>query len=230
MPKWQIDGKVYFDRLNLSAGEFRGKLHLPDVAKVKKVIPLKDMGRIDSLIPTTLEMVTFLIRRIRTVGGDRPFSDADIRMVKMDPRQLKIGQRYVYREKYQGLLEEVPDIFHKFSVTNGGLADLAAYFVFGLDGRGDYSMACYMPPMVEKHGPDIVIMDGIHRNYLLRQSGMTLNVILIEGVTVPFPCGMREWDDVKVIPSCCKPAELGMRYFELKQELFRDLKYLGIDG
>ncbi|MEX2053276.1 MAG: hypothetical protein WD898_03565, partial [Candidatus Paceibacterota bacterium] len=128
------------------------------------------------------------------------------------------------------LLEKVPDIFHSFLVTNGGLADLAAYFVFGFDENNEYAMACYMPPMIEKHGSDLVVMDGIHRNYLIRQSGMTLNVLLIDNISFPFPCGVREWSDITVIPLDSKPEALAMRYFDLRQGLFRDLKYLGIDG
>lgn len=34
----------------------------------------------------------------------------------------------------------------------------------------------------------------------------------------------------RLIPLAEKPANINDRYFELKKNLFRDLKYLGIDG
>lgn len=230
MPKWQIDASVYLNRLNLDKDGFRNRLNLPDLDNISKVIPLKDLKTIDSLIPASLETITYLIRRVCTLDGRQPFTDASLKMVKLDPRHLKIGQKYVYRENYQNLLEGIPDTFQKFLIGNGGLADLAAYFVFGYDENGVYSLSCYLPPLIEKHGLDLTIMDGIHRNYIVKQSGLTINAILIENASFPFPCAVKDWNEVEVIPSSKKPLALKDRYFELKQGLFRDLKYLGIDG
>ena len=175
-------------------------------------------------------MLLYLLRRIRTLGGQTLFENIRIQMVRVDPRHLKVGQKFVYRENYQKLLEEVPDVFKRFMVTAGGLGDLGAYFTFGFNGDDCYSMACYLPPLVEKQGSDLVIMDGIHRNYIAKQSGLAINVILVEDVALPFPCEIRCWSDVRVIPLAEKPKLLCERYFDLNKNLFRDLKYLGIDG
>lgn len=107
---------------------------------------------------------------------------------------------------------------------------LGAYFVFGGDQNSVPSLACYLPPIVERHGKHVVIMDGIHRNYIAKQFWPSINVIFVENISIPFPCGMREWEELQVIGLNQKPADINERYFDLTKELFRDLKYLGIDG
>ena len=230
MPAWQIDAQEYLKRLNLRPEEFRKRLKLPDIEGMTKIIPLRDLVSIHSLIPVSSDMVLYLLRQIRTLDSRMPFGNIKTQMVRMDPRQLKIGQKFVYRENYQKILEGVPDIFRQFMVTAGGLGDLGAYFVFGLNGDDRYAMACYLPPIVEKQGTELVIMDGIHRNYIAKQAGLAVNAILVEGVELPFPCGIHDWSDITVIPLAEKPKELAERYFDLNKGLFRDLKYLGIDG
>ena len=90
-----------------------------------------------------------------TLNGFKPFGKAEIEMRKVDPSQLKIGQKYVYRENYQNLLETLPNLFGKFAIT-GGISDLGAYFVFGPDKDGVPSMACYIPPFIEQHGAELI--------------------------------------------------------------------------
>jgi len=230
MHEWQIDPQEYLERLGLNLGQFKRELHLPRVEDVRKIIPLRDVHTILSLIPINLELLKYLIRRINTLDGQSPFKVAEVQIVKIDPRHLKIGQQFVYRENYQKLLEEVPDIFGKFVVNPGGLGDLGGYFVFGYNGSDTYSLACYVPPIIERHQSELIVMDGIHRNYIAKQSGMAINAILVNNVSLPFPCGPRDWSDIKVIPLAEKPKDINERYFDLKKELFRDLKYLGIDG
>ena len=165
------------------------------------------------------------------MNGRRLFHKNPISVVSLDPRQLKIGQKFIYRETYQKLLEEVPDIFKHFHIGNGNsLGSLGPYFAFGDTAQGEYAMACYIPPIVEKHGSDFVIMDGIHRNFIARQAGTTVNSIVVSNVRIPFPCKIHGWEDAKVIPLAEKPPKLEERYFDLNSELFRNLKYLGIDG
>lgn len=230
IPEWQIQKEEYLKRLNFNEKDFEKQLRLPDVKAVTKILPLRNIKKIHSLIPIRLEMLLNLIWRIKTLDNRKPFLQAAIKMVKMDPRHLKIGQKFVYRENYQKILEDVPDIFNRFLISGGGLADLGAYFVFGLDENNSYSMACYTPPFIEQHGSDLIVMDGIHRNYIAKQSGLTLNVILIEKANLPFPCATKEWSEIKIISLADKPKDIEERYFELQKGLFRNLKYLGIDG
>jgi hypothetical protein len=230
MPAWQIDPQEYLKRLKLGREDFKKRLKLPDIDSVAKIIPLRDLKVITSLIPIDTELVLYLLRQIRTLDCQMPFRDIDIQMVRIDPRHLKIGQKFVYRENYQKILESVPEVFRQFMVTAGGLGDLGAYFAFGLNGDDRYAMACYLPPVVEKQDRELVIMDGIHRNYIAKQAGLAINVILVEGVSLPFPCGMRDWREITVLPLADKPKDLNDRYFDLNKGLFRDLKYLGVDG
>lgn len=230
MPEWQIEPNEYLKRLNIDLEDFEKQLNLPNVKNITKVLPLRNIKEIRSLIPISSNMLLYLIRRIKTLDNRKPFKNIKMKMLKMDPHHLKIGQKFVYRENYQNLLELVPNIFTNFLISSGGLADLGAYFVFGFNGSNSYSLACYIPPIVEKHGSDLVIMDGIHRNYIAKQAGVSLNAILIENVSLPFPCAVKDWLEIQVIPLKDKPKDINKRYFNLKKSLFRDLKYLGIDG
>ena len=151
-------------------------------------------------------------------------------MESVNPQLLKMGQRFVYREKYQAILEHMPNLLKEFALGSNGCGNLGAYCLFGLNGNDAYSMACYLPTIVECHGDNMVIMDGIHRNYIARQTGQTPNAILIKDISVSFPCAVKHWSDVSVIPVEQKPATLEDRYFDMCKGSFRDLKYLGIDG
>ena len=230
MPEWRIDQDEYLKRLSFSKKDFKDCLKLPTIKNITQILPLRDIKTIESLIPISFEMLCYLIRRIKTLDGRLPFKDVKMKMVKIDPHQLKIGQKFAYRENYQKLLEEVPGIFNRFLVNTGGLGDLGAFFVFGMDQNNSYSLACYIPPIIEKHGSDLVVMDGIHRNYIAKQTGIALNAIILENVSLPFPCSAKEWSELQVISLTTKPKDINDRYFDLQKGLFRDLKYLGIDG
>lgn len=228
--KWKITRDEYLSRLGLNAKEFDSMLYAPRPDDLRSVVPLRNIARIDSLLPMRREMLVFLLRRVRTLDGGLPFANVDARMFKMDPRNLLIGQRFVYREVYQRMVENVPDFFKEFLITGNGLADLGASFVFGESTDGEYSMSCYIPPIIEQHGEIKIVMDGVHRNYVAMQTGKTPNAILVTGVELPFPCVPTTWDSARVISLAEKPEKTEDRFFELNKGLFRDLKHMGIDG
>jgi len=228
-PEWEMTTDDYFRRMGLDPKSFEDALHLPRVESVMRVLPLRDLKQVDCLVPMHFDMLCYIVRRTRTLGGDLFAPDANLHLSRMDSRQLKIGQKFVYRENYQGLIEEVPDIFSHFCVCSG-LGDVGPHFAFGHDTNNCRAMACYLPPIIERLGPDYVIMDGIHRNYIAKQTGKPTNVIIVENVALPFPCSARDWIEIRVISLAEKPKDPNERYFDHKRELFRDLKYLGIDG
>ena len=230
MAQWRITPQEYLERLHLDLDEFKKQLHLPNVENISQIIPLRDIEKVVSLIPINLKMLTYMLKLTKTLDKRMPFTGINLKMVRIDPHHVKIGQKFVYREKYQNLMENIPNLFNQFLVSPGGLSGLGAFFVFGYNGNGAYSLACYLPPIIEKHGSDLLVMDGIHRNYIAKQAGLALNAILVENVNLPFPCSSRDWSDVEIIPNHEKPKELRDRYFDLEEGLFRDLKYLGIDG
>ena len=239
-PCWQISSGEYFHRIGLEPDEFERELHLPDVDCVEKILPLRNIKRVTSIVPMNYKMLVRLLRLLQTADGGCPFTNAEFNIINIDPRQLKVGQRYIYRENYQDLLEEVVDIFADFPGIDGGLGDLGPSFLFGwseepISKEEIYSLACYLPPIIEYHvgeslRVDYMIMDGIHRNFIAKQSGKNQNVILVSGVSLPFPCSAHNWSEIKVIPLIEKPKDPHDRYFDLREGLFRNLKYLGIDG
>jgi hypothetical protein len=230
MAQWQITPGEYLKRLELNIEDFEKKLQLPQVNEVTKIIPLRELHKIESIVPIGSDLLLYLIRRIRTLDGQMPFTNSTIRQVVVNPNQPKIGQKYVYRENYQQLLENISGIFNPLLGEWGGLGNLGAYFVFGYNSDNKYSMACYIPPIIEVHKSKPLIMDGIHRNYIARQTGLTINALIVKNVSIPFPCSPKNWNEIQVISLSNKPKNLEDRYFELQKGLFRDLKYLGIDG
>ncbi len=229
MPEWEISFKEYLERLQLSSKHFREQLNLPRIKDIKKVLPLRNLEKIESIIPIRNEVLLKMIRKIKTLDNRSPFKRSTISLVKVDPHQLKIGQKFVYRENYQNLLENLPKIFREFSISSG-FSDLGAFMVFGTDKHQAYCLSYYIPPIIEKHKADLIIMDGIHRNFINKQMGATLNAIMVENVNAPFPCSIHSWDEIQIIPLKNKPRDINKRYFDLNKNLFRDLKYLGIDG
>jgi hypothetical protein len=73
-------------------------------------------------------------------------------------------------------------------------------------------------------------MDGTHRSYIAMQSGAPMQAILATDVSAPYPCTPQKWEEMKVISLKDKPTDINLRYFNIQKNLFRDLKWLGIDG
>lgn len=230
MSEWEIPFEEYLERIQFSPEHFKERLELPKIKLIKKVIPLRNMIEIKHVIPLRKDFFEKIIRGIKTLDKTlKPFEFSEIKLVKFDPNQLKVAQKFIYREKYQKLVEEMPEIFKDFLI-NAGFCDLGAFMVFGFDAESNRCLSYYIPPIIEKHDRGLIIMDGIHRNYINKQMGHTITSVLIDGVGAPFPCSFRSWEEVQIISLEKKPSELEKRYFDLEAHLFRDLKYLGIDG
>jgi len=228
-PEWEIELNDFLSRLGLNDNDFVKKLCLPDLGAIKHIVPLRFMREIEQISPISKEMTFFLLSQMKTMNGHRPFRNSKIRLSQYHPANLKVGQKYAYEENLTGVLKGLPSFFEKFMIPCG-VSELGSWFLFGKDIDGVPAMACYMPPIVERHGKNLVIMDGIHRNFIAKQFGVSINVILVEEISIPFPCSMREWCELQVISLNDKPKDINERYFDLTKELFRDLKYLGIDG
>jgi len=228
--EWEISFEEYLERMQINPDDLRQQLRLPKISSIKKVIPLRNITKINFIVPLRKNFLEKIIKKITTLDKKwKPFETSEIKLIKAYPAQLKIGQKFVYRENYQKLLEEMPKIFDEFLI-NPGICDLGAFMIFGNDNQGNICLAYYIPSIIEKHEGELVIMDGIHRNFLVKQMGPTLNAILVDNVKTPFPCSFHSWDEIQVIPLKNKPKNIQERYFDLNSNLFRDLKYLGIDG
>lgn len=229
-PEWEITFEEFLRRLNFTARNFRERLDLPVVSQLKKVLPLRDLKKVNSIIPVSEKMLFGMLKSIKTSDGQYPFKNSEFKILKIDPRQLKIGQKYAYRENWIQLMQDLPDLFSKHSVLGSGITHLGAFIIFGTDTIEESAMAFYIPPIVEQHGNDLVVMDGIHRNYIVKQIGVSITAIEAKKVSVDFPCSCQEWSELRSISLTEKPLDINERYFDLRKPLFRDLKYLGIDG
>jgi hypothetical protein len=161
--------------------------------------------------------------------GDRSnkiYADCSIQRARIDPHHLEIGQTFIERPKYQKLLENLPQVYSGFCV-NHGFAKCSALIVYGQTSDGSSVVAHYVPPIIEVHNDRLFLLDGVHRDFLTMAVGTTVESVLIKGVKVPFPCDPRGWDEVRVVEQ--KPPR-PERFRNLKPDLFRDLKWVGIDG
>lgn len=229
-PEWQIDFPEFLGRLQLTTSKFEDIVQLPKAEILRKVIPLKDLSNLSAITPISSELFHRLLVNVKTLDGQEPFHSAKFRLHKVDPRQLLIGQKFAYRENYCGMLENLSDLFQGKYMINCGITDLGAYIVFGEGADGQKAISIYLPPIVEHHNGELVIMDGIHRNFIALRMGATITAIIATGVSVKFPCSPRSWRELRVISQTEKPKALTDRFFELNQGGFRDLKHFGIDG
>ncbi|MDP2668506.1 MAG: hypothetical protein Q8P07_01580 [bacterium] len=227
-PEWEIGKEEFLARLDWMESDFTRMLYLPDFSDTQTIIPLRFMSNVNALVPIRNDMLRHIISRVKTMNGHSPFENADIKCTKAVPENLKIGQKFAYRENLIGIID-IKKYFKQLAMP-AGISELGAWFLYGTDENGRPALSCYMPPMIERHGKNTVIMDGIHRNYIAMSFGISMSVIHIENISSPFPCGMMDWSELQSIPLSEKPSDINERYFTLTKELFRDLKFLGIDG
>ena len=57
MSQWQIDSQEYLDRLSLGREDFERLLKLPKTSELRKIIPLREMQHIQSVIPISYFLV-----------------------------------------------------------------------------------------------------------------------------------------------------------------------------
>ncbi len=194
----------------------------------KTVTALRDLKEILNISDMPVAYLEQLIYSIRLKGDPNcfPFKGCKVDLSCTDPHHTKIGQTFVQRSKYQDLLENFPAIFQGFCLARG-FSKYTAKIILGKTLCGKLAVAHYLPPIHEDHRSEIDLMDGIHRNFIVRSVGTTPETLIVRNVKTPFPATTHYWDDIKVVDE--KPP-IEHRFFDLKPELFRDLKAIGIDG
>ncbi len=125
------------------------------------------------------------------------------------------------------LMESFRSVFEAHIVPSG-FSRLTPFLVLGRVSSGQVALANYIPPILELHGGKLSILDGIHRDFIAKNAGSTIQAVQIEHVGVELPFHGQPWDQIRVTDE--KPPDIRDRYFDLKPALFRDLKALGIDG
>jgi len=218
-----VDLKGFEQRTGIDRRGFAGSWTEAD-----RIVSLRDITTVLAVQAMRRDYLQLLLESV-TLAGDptvRPFKGKRIQTLRMDPNGVMVGQAFIERQKYMDLLERFPNVFKDFTMTKG-IAKLTAQIVLGRTADGEVVLAHYVPPIVEQHGDQMVLLDGVHRNFLILRSGTTVETVLIRGVDAPFPATPQRWEVVK--PVDAKPP-VEERFFDLRQEFFRDVKSSGIDG
>ncbi len=173
----------------------------------------------------------YLVRLLESVPlqGDparKPYAGCRIDRYRMDPRMSKVGQTFVERRKINDLHELFTAMFEGHDVPYG-IAKKGAALIFGTTAAGDRAIAQYLPPIVEQIGNRHAVLDGIHRFSYTKGAGTTLEIVKITDPREAFPCDLRKWSSIRAVDA--KPPK-DQRFFNLRPDLFRDLKHVGIDG
>jgi hypothetical protein len=215
----------FLKRVELSRDDFG----FPDIRNIREVVALRELRRVLSVNSMPISYLEKLLSRITIKGNPdiRVYANRPLRLLRVDPTHVKVGQTFIERQNYISILEDFPRLFDQFAISRG-IAKLTALIVIGEDKEGHIVLAHYLPPIIESHGGKLILMDGMHRNFIVKNIGTTIESIVIEDVEIPFPCSTHDWDSIKILDE--KPKDVKDRFFDLKPELFRDVKSLGIDG
>lgn len=221
-----------FEVISLETFEGRTGIQQSDLGtlwgKARVITSLREIVQILSIqvMPTDyLERLVFNT----TLEGNvdvKPYQGCAIQTARIDPHNLWVGQTFVERPKYQRLLENMGGVFDGFCV-NHGFAKCTSLIVLGKTEDGSLVLAHYIPPLVEEHPDGLYLLDGTHRNFLIKAIGTTIETIIIKGVRTRFPCRPQNWSSVSVVDQ--KPPR-EERFRDFRPEYFRNLKWVGIDG
>ncbi|MEA3249531.1 MAG: hypothetical protein U9Q03_04195 [Patescibacteria group bacterium] len=193
-----------------------------------RIVSLRDITDTYVVADMPLSYLGRILKNVTLVGNPRvyPYEDKDIQTLRVDPGGVRIGQTFLERRKILALMEEFPNVFEEFTTTRG-IAKLNAKIVLGRTADDSIAIAHYLPPIVEQHGCRMILLDGIHRFFLMLRSGTTIETVVVYGIERPFPASVQKWDSIRMVET--KPPK-DERFFDLKPGLFRDLKSVGVDG
>ncbi|MEK9151763.1 MAG: hypothetical protein AAB692_00150 [Patescibacteria group bacterium] len=192
------------------------------------VISLRQMAEVYVIQTMPTDYLKSLLYSMPLTGCStrKPYWGCEFRLQRVDPVSLQVGQTFVERKKCDSLLYAFGDRFKGHCVTHG-IAKLTASVVLGCGVDGRPMIAHYVPPIIEESDNRHLLVDGVHRNFLAMNVGTTIEAVVVEHPTEDYPCKPQVWDQVTPVEE--KPPE-HKRFFNLRKELFRDLKYVGIDG
>jgi len=221
-----------FQTLDLDTFRERTGIGGEDFARLRSqgnaIVSMRDLIEVHSVQAMPKAYLDRLIRGV-TLAGDatvRPYERCKISLVRMDPNGVLVGQTFVERKKLQRILEDFGGLWSEFCITRG-IAKRTPWIVFGRTESEPHAIAHYLPPIVEQNGGRLLLLDGVHRNFLVRSIGTTIETIVVRDVASAFPCTCGTWD--AVLPVDEKPPK-PERFHDLVPGLFRDVKSIGIDG
>ena len=199
-----------------------------DFSGYNQIVSPRDLNEVRGMTFFREDVFQSLIRQIPLRGYPdcKPYEKAKIRVLAADPRGIKVGQNFLLERKILSILHNLQHrIFDAFVV--GGISKMPPAQLYGLDNQGRKALAFYIPPFYEIHGEKIVVLDGIHRSKICGGAGTTINAIHLSGVAYPLPFDPLSWKEIRLTDE--KPP-IKQRYKNLREDLFRDLGAVGIDG
>ena len=211
--------------MRISREEFRNRTGLDIDAE--EIIALREIKK-ERIEKIELMKESFLEKLLKNVplsmGEDYPYRGSKIITNTISPKCLKIGQSFVQEDKIVSILE-LPFVLEPYAyITISKLPPCIIY----TKNRAHRVAAFYIPPIIEVYNGESYILDGIHRSYIARGIGSTMNYIVVENPSLDPPFKPRSWRDIRIVKE--KPVRMEERYFDIKPELFRLLKHVGIDG
>ena len=194
---------------------------------VSTIIPLRDIVAIRHLAIMRKDFLEALVKAIplRNEAMDQLYADSEIEVYGIEPQGMDIGQTFILSSKVLGIMSDMNSIFGDFATK--GLSKMPPSIIYGLDRQSQSAIAFYVPPLIEHHNSDGVLLDGIHRSYICKSAGTTVTAVHVFNAASPLPFDKIEWGEAQLMEN--KPP-IEQRYRNLNPKLFRDLGYVGIDG
>lgn len=219
--------EAFFDRTGLSPQRLAiGTDGTATVVSFRDLIEVTNVQLLDG------SQILALLDRVGLAGDPNvhPYRGCSVKFVRTDPNTVKLGQTFIEEGKLLAILRDFSPKLAQFTLK--GYAKVTAFIAHGFakdpaTGLLRPAIALYLPPIIESFEEGTALLDGVHRLSLARGVGTSVETIKVYRPKVPFPCGLNRWDAVKMVGQ--KPPK-DERFFDLKPELFRDLKFLGIDG
>ncbi|MDA2936332.1 hypothetical protein MYX06_03890 [Patescibacteria group bacterium AH-259-L05] len=199
--------------------------------KIVNVVAPRDLKKIIKVEDMSMDYLISLLSNITLLGNknEKIYAHAKIYQRRTDLDTLSLGQKFIYRDHYTAIMESMCDLFYGFT-TSRGISNWTPHVIIGIDSDNQYVLAHYVPPIIELHDNKFILLDGVHRCFITKQTNPTIESVVIEGVKTPFPCETKSWKELKVIDKKPEKVDVAERHFDLKVELFRDLRGIGIDG
>ncbi|MDA2922405.1 hypothetical protein MYX07_04030 [Patescibacteria group bacterium AH-259-L07] len=200
--------------------------------KIVNVVAPRDLQTIITVENMSMEYLISLLSNITLLGNknEKIYAHAKINPRRTDLDTLSLGQRFIYRDHYTAIMESMCSLFSGSTTIPRGISNWTPYIIIGIDFDNQYVLAHYVPPMVEVHGNKFILLDGVHRCFITKQTNSTTESVVIERVKIPFPCETKSWKELQIIDKKPEKVDVTKRHFDLKVELFRDLRGIGIDG
>ena len=201
---------------NLLSMEINGNLE-----GYNRIIPLRDMAQVNSISCFKDEVFYSLIRNIPIKGTNTmPYANSNIRVFDRGFEGLEVGQTFLLESKILSIMKNLSGKGLLGNFMIGGISNMLPLQIYGRDSDEKKAIAFYIPPIVEKHDDEAILLDGMHRTHICGTAGSAIKAVHISKVGVELPFKPISWKDTNVVNT--KP-DIDKRYINLRTEFYRDL-------